>query len=323
MSVGAWLVVACALAGASGCRRTPDGPPVVPADMSWVSTTDDPEQWRDGGFVELVTPVRPPTTDDGAAHIVVVLKLPDGAPLRLDAAHPLSFDLPVGTVASRVEYSGTAHAPDAQVDPSWRVLDVREFEWTADGVDCSVRRPDGDGKLVGLRWRCGEDADARAGERLATYAREGRFAGPRGDRGRARSAQRVQLLNACSACHQASRAEDRRVTALVQRGTDASGLFSLAAVFRDEDPVERYRPVDTNAGDPVMTPICPGSAIDVVAARCQDGLRPRLRVDVARGVRDGAPHVRRLCESRRQLADRLDARGRTAIASALAVCAAR
>jgi len=299
----------------AGCRRTAHDPPVVPHDMSWVTTSDDPLQWQRDGFLELTTPVRAPTTEDGTAHIVVVFKVPSGQLFS-------EGYMPIGTTAARVEYAGPAHAPDAAVDRWWRVLDVRQFDWSADGIDCTVLRPDGDGRLVGLRWRCGQHADARAGELLAAFMREGRFDAPGGTERRERSAHRIQLVNDCRTCHQFSRPEDRRVTALVQRGTDAAGLFSVAAVFRSEDPVERYRPIDTNANDPTMTPICPGNEIDVSAARCRDGLRPRLRVDIARGLRDGARHVIQLCETRRQLAAWLAPSSRAA-EQALAECAAR
>lgn len=314
-----WALGTFVVCGAIACRHEPRDPPVVPSDMAWVTTTDDPLQWQAAGFIELTTPVRPPTTEDGTAHIVVELKLPEGTVLRLLGTDPLSFEIPVGTTAARVEYAGTAHAPDRPIEASWRILDVRQFDWTADGIDCTVLRPDGD-QLVGLRWRCGEHADARAGELLATFARDGRFAGPRGMSGRERTAHRLRLVNDCRTCHQFGRAEDRRITALVQRGTDAVGLFSLSSVFRDEDPVERYRPVDTNAGDPTMIQVCPGTEIDVPSARCRDGLRPRLRIDVAQGMRDRSAHVMQLCATRRQLAARLDPPGRDAIRGALEDC---
>ena len=311
------LVVSCVIA----CRHAPHDPPVVPAEMAWVTTTDDPLQWRAGGFIELTTPVRPPTTEDGAAHIVVVLRPPQGTVLRLQSSEPLAFDLPVGTTAARVEYAGTEHAADHPVEASWRILDVRQFDWTAEGIACTVLRPDGEGLLVGLRWRCGVNADAQAGELLATFVREGRFAGPRSSNGREHSAHRIRLVNDCRTCHQFGRAEDRRTTALVQRGTDAAGLFSLRSVFRDEDPVERYRPVDPNVGDPTMTPVCPGSEIDVASARCRDGLRPRLHVDVARGIRERNAHAAQLCEARRQLSSLLDPAGRAALQGTLVACA--
>ncbi len=295
------------------CRHAPDEPPAVPNDMRWVTTGDDPLQWKADGFIELITPVRPPTTEDGTAHIVVVMKVPPGE--LITAAR-----MPIGTTAARVEYSGPAGSPDAPVDRTWRVLDVRQFEWTTTGIDCLVLRPDGDGRLVGLRWTCGEAADARAGVLLAGFMREERFKGPRGESARERSAHRIQLVNACRSCHRFERAEDRSVAALVQRGTDASGLFSVRSVFRDEDPVERYRPVDANAGDPTMTPVCPDSEIDVAAARCRDERRPRLRVEIPRGLRDKAPHVVQLCAARQALARWLDPAMRATIQPALAVC---
>jgi hypothetical protein len=86
----------------AACRHKPDEPPVVPGDMAWVTTpTDDPLQWRDAGFIELTTPIRPPTTEDGTAHIVVVLKVPDRHALRLSATAPLSFELPAGSTPDR------------------------------------------------------------------------------------------------------------------------------------------------------------------------------------------------------------------------------
>ena len=313
--------LACCVLLMSACRHKPDEPPIVPADMAWITTTtDDPLQWRAAGFIELTTPVRPPTTEDGTAHIVVVLKLP--ATLHLTTTTPLSFDLPVGTVAARVEYAGAPNAPDAEVDATWRVLDVRQFEWTPAGIDCVVLRPDGEGRLVGLRWRCGVATDARAGELLALFAREQRFAGPRTGEGRERQANRLRVVNDCRSCHVFGRTEDRRTSALVQRGTDLAGLFSLGAVFRDEDPVERYRPVDTNANDPMMTPVCPHSEIDVAAARCADGLRPRLQIDIVRGVREGSRHVQKLCATRQALVAVIDPTSRPAVAGAIAACAA-
>lgn len=305
--------LACTLALVAACRHPPEEPPVVPSDMRWVTGDDDPLQWRARGFIELTPTIRAPTTEDGTAHIVVMLSVPPGE--RIVAGR-----MPIGTTAARVEYAGPAHAPDVPIDSSWRVLDVRQFDWTASGIDCTVLRPDGDGRLVGLRWSCGEAADARAGELLARFLREGYFAAPRRDEARARAAHRIQLVNDCRGCHAFDRAEDRSATALVQRGTDVEGLFSIRSVFRDEDPVERYRPVDSNAGDPAMIPVCPGSEIDVRAARCGDGMRPRLRLDVRQSLREGAPHAAALCASRRALARWLDPGARASVTESLAAC---
>lgn len=304
------VVVAVALV--AGCRRPRHDPPVLPPDMTWIVTSDDPLQWRVNGFTELTTVVRPPTSATGTAHIVVVLKLPPGQ--RISDGLP-----PPGSIAARVEYAGPAHDPDAEVATRWRVLDVRQFDWRADGRACTVLRPDGDGHLVGVRWTCGATDDARAGQLLADWFRDGHFAGPRSSAGRERAARHIVQINGCTGCHQPRRAEDRSVTALVQRGTDAGGLFSVDSVFRDEDPVERYRPDDSNRGDPWLRPVCPDSELDLVAGRCRDGRRPRLRLDLAGGLSAGAAHVAQLCASRRRLAELVTPSA--AIRAAVAACA--
>ncbi len=317
------ICLAIAAATALACRNTPSTPPILPDDMHWISAPNDPLQWRDQGFIELTTAVRPPTNADTTAHIVIVMKVPDGSTLGLrsaDDATPPSLQLPVGAQLARIEYAGTAHAPDAQPDASWRVLDVRQFDWRSDGMDCTVLRPDGDGQLAGLRWPCSIANDARAGALLATFIREQRFAAPRSSAGRDRAAQHLAQINGCIACHQPNRPEDRRASALVQRATDAAGLFSLRSVFRYEDPSERYRPVDTNRDDPWMTSICPESEFDSATTMCRDSLRPRLRLDVAKGRQSNAPHVVALCTTRQRLAALLPTADRSSLQPWLDVC---
>ena len=296
----------------TACRATPTPPttpPVLPDDMHWIRAAHDPLQWRKQGFIELTTVVRPPTSEDTGVHIVVVMGIPAGSQLGLSSTDPAiassipsSLQLPVGAQLARIEYAGTAHAPDAPADATWRVLDVRQFDMRSDGMDCTVLRPDGTGALVGLRWPCSVSNDARAANLLATFVREQRFAAPRSSAGRERAANHVAQINGCIACHQPNRAEDRRPSALVQRGTDAAGLFSLRSVFRNEDPSEHYRPVDNNLNDPQMTRTCPASEVDQTGVACRDGLRPRLRLDVANGLARGAPHVLALCATRLRLA---------------------
>jgi hypothetical protein len=199
------------------------------------------------------------------------------------------------------------------------VLDVRTFEWKAAGLTCGVLRPS-EGGLAGLEWRCGEAADEAAGQALATLVRSGWLRAP-GDRERREAAATaLARLNGCVGCHRPGREEDRRVSALVQRGTDDDGLFSLRSVFRDEDPVERYRPVNPNESDALLTPMCPGATLDLDAARCADGLRPRVRLDVARGVATRDRHVAQLCAARQRLALHLDASAREAVSPTLAAC---
>lgn len=297
-----------------GCQSAP----TLPAGMELVTASADPLQWSSSLRVE--SPVRPPTSADGRVHIAVFLKLPERERFStsLDARGERTVKLTVGTVASRVEYRGSVGV-DALPEANWKVLDVRQFEWTASGLQCVVLRPAG-GVLKGLRWSCGAAADARAGEVLRDWVQRGFIDAPEGEAERSTAAKRLGAINACVGCHLPSRPEDRTGRAVVQRATDAQGLFSLRSLWRDEDPVERYRPVDANLNDEFMEPVCPDSEINLRTARCGDGQLARLRLDVARGMRAADPHVRQLCFARRTLATRLDDEGRSAWAAQLDEC---
>lgn len=304
-------VALCFLVSLVGCK--PTAPSLAPG-LTWVSTSADPMQWSGPDWLQLVTPVRPPTSTDRSVHIVTALRLPPGA--------VLGTTMPPGARAIRVEFAGSTDADDAPAT-TWRVLDVRSFEWRADsarpGLTCGVWRPSERG-LSGLEWACGVVADQTAGQALAELVRGGWLRAPAERERREAAAVALARINECAVCHQAGREEDRTVSALVQRGTDGSGLFTLRSMFRDEDPVERYRPVDPNVGDPLLTPVCPGATIEHEAARCSDGLRPRVRLDVVRGLATEDRHVAQLCAARRRLASRLDERAREAVAPALAAC---
>ena len=58
--------------------------------------------------------------------------------------------------------------------------------------------------------------------------------------------------NDCPSCHVAWRAEDRRPGTLVQRATDAQGLYFLTAVLSNTGPFERYRVRHPSAEDPFV-----------------------------------------------------------------------
>ena len=300
----------------TGCRAAP----TVPMGVEWVTSSADPLQWSGPDVIQLVTPIRPPTSVEKTAHIVVALKFLGSAIVTTaaDAHGRRTLLMPLGTVATRIEFIGSTD-PDAEPAANWRVLDVRQFEWRAAGLDCVVLRP-ASGALAGVRWRCGREGDAAAGQVMAAQQRAGRLNGPADDAGRDQAAEHLRQLNGCSACHEKDRAEDRTPAALVQRATDAQGLFSLRSLFENEGAVERYRPVDTNAADGLMEPRCPGSELDLVGARCADGRRAVLRLDVARGRRERSLHVERLCASRRAVAAHLDEAGRAALVPSLEEC---
>lgn len=293
----ALLSAAGLMLGVSSCRGDPSGEPSVPADMRLVESPPDPLQWQAQGFIELTTPIRPPTTSDETARIVVYLRIPDGVSLSED-------HVPDGTLAARVEYATPTLTPDAPVARDWRVLDVRAFAWRADGRECSVLRPAVSGHLAGVAWPCSDANDVRAAAVLASLVRSGRL-GPRSAAARARMASHLGRINGCTHCHTPSRGEDRTPGVLVQRGTDAAGLFSLRSVFRDEDVAERYRPVDSNRHDPFVTRQCPDSGLAPDGEHCADGRWPRLRFDLARSLAAGTPHANQVCATRRALSARM------------------
>lgn len=303
-----------------GCR--PAASPALPAGLRWIQGSADPLQWQRAGFIEVVTPVRPPTSADGASRISVQLRVPDaGLAMALEPDGMLTAVLPPGSVAVRAELDAAVGASrDAAVGERWRVLDVRQFEWTPQGLACSVLRPAADGTLEGIAWACGAAEDARAGEALADLVVQGRLRGPASTDLRRAAGARLAKINACSTCHAPGSPEDRRPSALVQRAVDLQGLFSLRAVFSDESPSERYRPVDPNREDPLMRRVCPDSALDPGQPLCRDGQRPRLRLDVRAGVAARDAHVLQVCQSRRHLASRLTAEGRQASAAFLEEC---
>jgi hypothetical protein len=306
------VVTLIAVTSVVGCHKELPSPQ-LPADFEWVTKSNDPLQWQRQSFVEIVTPVRPPTSKETTAHISVFVRIPDGKQV-------IDGNWPNGSEAARIEYAGTAHAPDAEVAASWRVLDVRAFEWTPRGMFCTVLRPNRSEKLVGLRWPCSLENDRRASELLQQFVIEERFIAPSSATARQNAAQHLASINRCVGCHQVNRAEDRSVNALVQRGTDRAGLFSVRSAFRDEDPAERYRPVDSNVDDPWFSPVCPDSHLDVAASVCQNGQRPRLRYDLAGARAANAPHAARLCASRIQLAPFFNDATRSDWKTALAAC---
>src|SRR5262249_16671586 len=155
---------------------------------------DDPGQhWRVDGFVEMVTPLEPPTTSDGRDRITVWLKLPEGEAI---ASGP-SLRYPAETVADRVEYS------------AGEVVDVRGTRFVAGGGELfHVLRREGRA-LSGFEWRRGDAVrEHRAAELVAA-----RVAPP--------ARERFLRFNDCASCHQHDRPQAvRGDTAGPRRATD-------------------------------------------------------------------------------------------------------
>jgi hypothetical protein len=293
--------------------------------------------WDREGFVEMVGPMRPPTSDDGEMHIVVYVRLPIDPALAVHIVGtgpdgmPL-LEYPPGTVSDRVEYFGTPGVDDP-IGPTWVVLDVRGTRVTTTSQEFHVFRPRTDrpgGALLGLSWPRGDDlAQARATDAVGALVETGRVLGPPGSAARAAAASSLRALNDCASCHAAKSApETRAASTRVHRGTDASGFFQVSSVLRDESPLEVYRPRNANAGDSLVRFVCKDGGDAQVEANaranvhCPGGSVPVGILDLPAAMKAGDPHARRLCASRRYLYAHLDAAARDAFASAERECEA-
>lgn len=301
--------------------------PTPPEGVRYQSLSWTAEDWLREGYVEMVSPIRPPSSEDGHTRIAVYVRFPASGRIRaLESGEGWTLALPVGTSADRVELYGDGPR-DAAPSAAWRVLDVRGISIVASG-DASGRqlrvlRPKGleSGELFGITWPWG-GAQSGATAILGELVLRRFIAAPDRPAERERAAVRLRRLNDCPACH-VPRSPGRRTErdpGIVNRGTDASGLFQVASVLRDRLPFETYRPRDMNRGDPLIARFCGVNRVDDLTARCPDGSILEGELNVREGLKRGDPHTRRVCESRRALARHLEESGLVAFREALTEC---
>ena len=320
---GVGLVLAGALAFAWTRRERASPLPVLPQGMTYVSLHRTAMDWQAEGYVEMVGPLRPPTSEDGRVRILVFVRWPEGAVSRVvQSGSAWSLALPSGARAERVELDGEGSV-DAPPSASWRVLDVRGTSFLDGGERFRVLRPKGTGgdELLGLEWPRG-DGQASATDILGQLVVTRAVAAPAGGDARLRAAAHLRALNACPSCHvplapARSRDSEARV---VSRGTDASGLFQVASILRDRLPFETYRPRDANRGDRLIRRYCGDLVVDDAVTRCPDGAVLEGELDVPAGVRLGDAHTLRLCASRRELARHLEPGARAKFEPAFTEC---
>lgn len=306
-AVAAAVIVAAVLL-ALLARRAPA--PRDHVQLERIPSTDG-GRWAEEGFVEMVAPIRPPSSPDASVAIEIWLRLPlDGL---IDLAGPGARDLvlPVGTEADRVE---VLRRPEGEA----QVLDVRGTRLGPDAQQFHVFRPV-DGELLGLSWPRGDDeAQGSADERLAELVRPDELA-------------RMRRLNQCAGCHGANKPVSDRVDegGLPHRATDAQGFYGVRAVLEKSLPLERSRPRDMNVDQPFVHVFCPSSVGPPTIVRreggaqrvdCADGAVAWAELDVVSALAAGDEYAGRVCRSRGELRARMTARAAEAFSDAFAAC---
>ncbi len=296
-----------ALAGSCaifGCSDEPSR--VTPLERRSVGIS----QWSEEGFVELVPPIRPPTSSDGSDRITVWIRLPAGAQIRTEntSGEP-RLRMPIGAELDRVEVTQHGDCASAVVE------DVRGTRFQADGEVFHVFRRR-EGLLWGLEWARGDAvAQLEADQLLAARL-------PQGVR------DRLVQLNQCAGCHVSDKPPSSRAgeDELPHRKTDASGLYQPQSVLERESPVEFSRPHDPNLADPFVRTRCATGELTMrevrgsKSPRCTDGSVPLARLDVQSALAAGDEHARAVCASRSFLWKHLDEAGRAAFAEAFLDC---
>ena len=314
---GAACAFAVAMAFASGRREAPSLGALVVA----IEAPDDVAAFADRA-IELTPPIQAPISDDGLSRIVVFLELPRGTELAA-SQHEGTWSLvvPPGALASRVEARA---ANQAAGGAQWRVLDVRQTAFGEPGAErFRLLRPRRGGGLTGISWLRGEASERQATDAIHRLFDADVLEAPETTTARAEAEARLVRLNGCPSCHVAWHAEDRRPGTLVQRATDAQGLYFLSAVFSDTGPFERYRARNPSAEDPFVHVRCEGADVPRRTTACADGTRPLGWLDLRAALAAGDAHAARVCDSRRALAERMNAAARRVFADVLDECAAR
>jgi hypothetical protein len=268
----------------------------------------------------MVAPVRLPSNENGRMRIFVYLALPEGAKIQGSDLRSLTY--PEGTQANRVEMWAPEGATlDAIPDSAWEAMDVRGLRVHEGKVEHYVFRPQAgapQGAMLGVRWlRDGAGAEQQGTDVLGQLALDGKFRGGRTLLDRTDISRRIKALNDCKSCHQPGREES---AGLVHRSMDASGYVQIASVFRNEEPIETYRPRDHNRSDPYARVQCGSGSPSTAREGCDDGTVPRVRYDLKRALTDGQPHAAQVCAARKYLAMHMSDSLRSALASELSLC---
>jgi len=247
----------------------------------------NPRSYWEREFVEMVPPIRLPTSLSGDDHITVWLRIPPGR--QVSVAPDGAITYPAGTIADRVELD----EPPSDGIHRWQVKDVRGTRLEKDGEWFHCLGPSGV-KVSGFEWRRDDEAAERtATDGLARTVWSGRL-------------DRLRRLNHCQECHQHDQpAIVNRSDGGPRRATDSAGWYVILSVLSDSAPLSTHRPRDLNGDDPFI-------AIDSGS--------PVARIDMARAIASGDTHALAVCRSRRYLHEHMDGRARAAFIRVFAEC---
>ncbi|HJL16585.1 MAG TPA: hypothetical protein RMH99_13060 [Sandaracinaceae bacterium LLY-WYZ-13_1] len=331
------LVLALVLAGCGApstdaeASRDPAPEDVVPEPtrpgVDVIRAPEAAAYWPEHGFVELVPPVRLPTTHDHRDRTQVWLKLPEEGVIEtrwLDEQERHTISMPAGTRLDRVESLAT----DGE-RARWTVVDVRGAALTEREPTVHVCRPiSGEpfAPLVGYAWPRGRPALQRHATGLLLEMLEDKPVPIRQPPMDEAALARFERMNACGRCHRPdlpSHPRDRGN--LPHRPTDADGCYVPLSVLREQVPISEARPEDLNADDPYVRLRCPDGSelLRRASPECASGAVPVAERDVERGLAEGDRYTERVCEARRVLHAHLDEAGREAFAGAFRACGIR
>ncbi len=276
------------------------------------------------GFVRLEPPMHLPTSAPAIDQVEIWIKLPAGGEIELKGARtdPPQLAFPPGTIADRVEFVDTG--------ANRRIVDIRGTTLREDGTqDFHAYRPAGttpSAPLVGVQWS--RDDEALQGPAtdhfLARLAAAPPLAQLAEDR-RARVLEDIRGKNRCRECHAPARPDNATLDqhGLVNRGTDASGLFTPVTLLSDEGLLEGYGVDDRSTSDPAIALSCgdrPATPAEIGARRCEEGIPMRGALNWAVLWAEDPARAARICEGRQLLWDRLSATARDHFAGALRPC---
>ena len=286
---------------------------------------DDPNGYHAReGFVRLDPPMHLPTSAPAIDQVEIWIKLPADGEITMQGPRtdPPQLAFPPGTIADRVEFVDTG--------ATRRIVDIRGTTLREDGTqDFHAYRPAGttpSAPLIGVEWS--RDDAALQGPAtdhfLARLAAAPPLAELAEDR-RARVLQDIRGKNRCRECHAPARADNETLDqhGLVNRGTDASGLFTPATMLSDTGLLEVYGVDDRSTSDPAISLSCGSRAAtpeEIAARRCEQGIPMRGALDWNVLWNDDAGRAERICEGRRLLWSRLSATARDHFAAALEPC---